>query len=114
MTMQTFRNKLGELVDIQTVPATRLKNDFANLLDQAARGGVVAITRHAATRAVLISFEEFESLAGERSSSLDVLGAKFDGLLERMQTPAARKGMQAGFDAAPQALGRAAVKSARK
>jgi len=31
-----------------------------------------------------------------------------------MQTPKARKGVRAAFDAAPAQLGRAAVKSARK
>jgi len=114
MSALTFRNKLGELVDIQSVPATQLKNQFASVLDQAVRGGPVAITKHDTARAVLISVEEFEALVGERTRSLDALGAQFDGLLARMQKPAAKKGMHAAFNAPPQALGRAAVKAARK
>jgi hypothetical protein len=35
-------------------------------------------------------------------------------MLARMQTPAAKKGAAAAFNAAPKALGRAAVKAARK
>ena len=110
----TFRNKLGELVDIQSVPATRLKNAFASVLEQAVRGGPVAITKHDATRAILISVEEFEALVDVRSRSLEALGAQFDGLLARMQTPAAKKGMNAAFNASPKALGRAGAKAARK
>lgn len=110
----TFRNKMGEWVDIESVPATAMKNQFANALDQAVRGRPVVITKHDKSKAVLISFEEFEALTGERSRSLDALGAQFDGLLARMQTSAARKGMDAAFNASPQALGRAAVKTVRK
>ncbi len=114
MSALTFRNKLGELVDIQSIPATQLKNKFASVLDQAVRGGPVAITKHDSARAILISVEEFEALVGERTRSLDALGAQFDGLLARMQTPAAKKGRHAAFNASPRALGRAAVKAARK
>lgn len=42
------------------------------------------------------------------------LHAKGGALLLRMQTPAAKKGMQQAFDAAPFQLGRAAVEAARK
>jgi antitoxin Phd len=114
MSALTFRNKLGKLVDIQSIPATRIKNQFASVLEQAERGRPVAITKHDSARAILISMEDFEALVGERSRSLDVLGAQFDGLLARMQTPAAKKGMDTAFNASPKALGRAAVKAARK
>ena len=114
MSALTFRNKLGELVDIRSVPATRFKNEFAVVFEQAVRSGAVAITKHDTARAVLLSVEEFEALAGERSRSLDALSGQFDGLLARMQTPAAKKGVAAAFNASPKALGRAAVKAARK
>ena len=114
MSALTFRNKLGELVDMQSVPATRFKNEFGTIFEQAIRSGAVAITKHDTARAVLISVEEFEALLGERASSLDALNGQFDGLLARMQTPAARKGMAAAFNASPKTLGRAAVKAARK
>lgn len=48
------------------------------------------------------------------SSHLDALSGNFGGLLERMQTPAARKEMEAAFNAEPEALGRAAVRAVRR
>ena len=109
MTRHTFRNRLGELVEIPEISATRAKNAFGELLDSVATSGAVAITRHDMPRAVLISFEEFESMSSARSDSLDALSAKFDGLLERMQTATARQGMEAAFNAGPAELGKAAV-----
>src|SRR5712691_6448892 len=113
MTTLTFRNRLGELIDVPSVASTRLKNEFGTVLEQAARGAV-AITRHDAPKAVLVSYEEFEALVKGQNQNLNDLGAEFDALLDRMQTPKARKGVQAAFNAAPAQLGRAAVKSARK
>ena len=110
----TFRNRLGDLVDIPSVPASDAKNRFGAILDQATSTGPVAITRHDTTRAVLVSVEEFESLIAERQSSLAALGAEFDGLLAKMQTPKARKGIAAAFSSTPAELGKAAVKSAAK
>jgi len=114
MSTLTFRNSRGELVDIPAVAATRLKNEFGAVLDQAVRGGAVAITRHETPRAVLISYEEFQALVRARTPSLNDLSAQYDALLSSMQTPEARKGMDAAFNASPAELGRAAVKAARK
>jgi antitoxin Phd len=114
MSALTFRNKLGDLVDIQSVPATRLRNEFGTIFEQAVSDGAVAITKHDTTRAILMSVEEFEALVGERSHSLDELSGQFEGLLARMQTVASKKGITAAFNASPKALGRAAVKAARK
>ena len=114
MASQTFRNRLGELVEIPEVAATQAKNTFGELLDRVAVSGAVAITRHDMPKAVLLSYEEFESLSNSRAETLDALSAKFEGLLERMQTPAFRKGMEAVFNASPEELGQAAVKAARR
>jgi antitoxin Phd len=109
----TFRNSQGELVDVPSVAATRLKNEFGAVLEQAVRGGAVAITRHETPKAVLISYDEFQALTKARSPNLADLRAEYDALLTRMQTPAARKGMEAAFNASPAELGRAAAKTAR-
>jgi antitoxin Phd len=114
MATHTFRNRLGELVEIPEVAATQAKNTFGELLDRVAASGAIAITRHDMPKAVLLSYEEFESLSNARSETLDTLSAKFEGLLERMQTPQAKKGMEAAFNATPAALGQAAVKAARR
>lgn len=110
----TFRNSRGELIDIPAVAATQVKNEFGAILDRAAHQGAVAITRHDTPKAVLLSYDEFESLNKMRSRSLGDLDAEFDGLLARMQTPRTKKGMKAAFNASPARLGRAAVKAARK
>jgi len=114
MASLTFRNSRGELVDVPSVAATRVKNEFGQILEQATHTGAVAITRHDTTKAVLLSLAEFESLVGLRSGSLDALGNEFDELLAGMQTQKSRKGMKAAFNASPAQLGRAAVKGARK
>ncbi|MGH7231615.1 MAG: type II toxin-antitoxin system Phd/YefM family antitoxin [Nitrospiraceae bacterium] len=110
----SFTNSQGKEIDILSVAATKVKNEFGAILDKATHGGAVAITRHDAPKAVLISYEEFESLVKMRSRVLDDLGAEFDTLLDRMQTAKSKKGMKAAFNASPAQLGRAAVKAARK
>lgn len=110
----TFRNRSGDLVEIPEVTASQAKNTFGEILDGAARSGAVAITRHRRPVAVLLSYEEFESLSSARSETLETLSAKFEGLLERMQAPGARRGMEAAFNAGPEDLGRAAAGAARR
>jgi len=114
MTSLRFRNSRGAWVEIPTVAATKVKNEFGSVLDTATREGAVAITRHDTPRAVLLSYEEFESLAQARSRTLDSLSEDFDTLLEAMQSPKAKKAMKAAFDASPEELGRSAVKAAAK
>jgi len=109
----SFRNSNGELVDVPTVAATRFKNEFGAIFEQAALGGAVAITKHNTPKAVLLSYAEFEALTRASSPVLDELTEEFDALLARMQTPSAKSGMAAAFDATPEQLSRAAVKAAR-
>lgn len=114
MSTLTFRNSQGDLVDLPTVAASRFKNEFGAIFEQAALGGAVAITKHDAPKAVLISYAEFQSLVKSRTPALEDLSAQFDGLLARLQSPRARKAMAAAFDASPAKLGRAAVKGAAR
>ncbi len=114
MARHMFRNRIGDLVEIPEVASTHAKNSFGELLDQVAASGAVAITRHDTPKAVLVSFEEFEALSRLRTESLDMLSTKFESLLDRMQSPQARKGMEAAFNVDPKALGEAAVQAARR
>jgi prevent-host-death family protein len=114
MTTLTYRNRRGELIDIPAVPATRFKSEFGAMLENVAAHGAVTITRHDAPKAVLLSYAEFESLVKLRAPALNDLSAQFDGLLRRMQTSRAKKGIAAAFNASPAELGRAAVKAAAK
>ena len=108
----TFRNRDGELVDVPTVAATRFKNEFGTIFEQAALGGAVAITKHNTPKAVLLSYAEFEALTKASTPALDDLSDEFDQLLESMQTPQSKSAMASAFDATPEQLGRAAVKAA--
>jgi antitoxin Phd len=73
----------------------------------------VVITKHNAPRAVLLSYPEFEALTASATPALDDLSDRFDELLASMQTPQAKAGVAAAFDATPEELGAAAVKAAR-
>ncbi len=59
-----------------------------------------------------MSYAEFEALTRASSPVLDELSEEFDALLAGMQTPKAKAGVAAAFDASPEELGRAAVKAA--
>lgn len=110
----TFRNSRGDFVDVPSIAATRVKNEFGMVLEQALRGGAIAITKHDTPKAVLISYEEFQALIKDRTPVLNELRAEYDVLLARMQTPAARQGMEDAFNATPEMLGKAAVRAVRK
>ncbi|WP_454788872.1 type II toxin-antitoxin system Phd/YefM family antitoxin [Mycolicibacterium lutetiense] len=114
MATLTFRNRAGELVDVPSVAATRFKNEFAAIVEQAALGGAVTITKHNAPKAVLISYAEFEALTHANTPALDELTDEFDTLLERMQAPESKAAMAAAFDATPEQLGTAAQSAAHR
>src|SRR6516225_9864969 len=105
MSTLTFRNRDGELVDVPTVAATRFKNEFGAIFEQAALGGAVAITKHNTPKAVLLSYAEFEALTRASAPALDELTERFDALLEGMQTDASKAAMASAFEATPQRLG---------
>ena len=109
-----FRNARGDLVEVESVPATRLKNEPGAIIEKVVTGGAVAITRHDTPKAVLISYDDFVSLAQAREPSLGALAAEFDALLESMQAPGARKAVASAFEATPAQLGAAAVREAAK
>lgn len=109
-----FRNSQGELVDVREIPATRFKNEFGAMFEQAALGGAVAITKHDAPKAVLISYDEFRALMRSRATDLGELDARFDALLAGMQSRKARTAMASAFEADAARLARTAVRAARK
>jgi prevent-host-death family protein len=113
MSTVPFRNRDGKLVDVPTVAASRLKNEFGAVFEQVALSGAVVITKHNVPRAVLLSYAEFEALTASATPVLDDLSERFDKLLATMQTPEAKAAVNAAFDATPQELGAAAVKAAR-
>ena len=84
------------------------------MLEIVLRGGRVVITKHDAPKAVVLSMDEFHALTQATERTLATLSGEFDALLAGMQTPSARAGMKAAFDASPRAVGRAAVAAARR
>lgn len=113
MSTVSFRNRDGKLVDVPMVAATRLKNEFGTVFEEVALRGAAVITKHDTPRAVLLSYAEFEALTASATPALDDLSERFDKLLDAMQTPEAKAGVAAAFDATPEELGAAAVKAAR-
>jgi prevent-host-death family protein len=94
--------------------ATKAKNQMGQVLETVMQGGVVFITKHETPKAAVISIEEYERLSRAGKAKLDALSSEFDALLDKMQTPEAREGMQAAFEAPPEQLAQAALEFARK
>jgi antitoxin Phd len=92
--------------------ATKVKNQMGQVLDRVMQGETVLITRHEIPKAAVIPMVEFEKLSRSQEEGLSALSKKYDAMLARMQTPAARRGMKAAFDASPKQLGKAAVEFA--
>ncbi len=96
------------------ISATDAKNEFGRILEKVLQGGTVVITKHDVPKAVVISVDDFDALSRANRVKLDTLSGEFDALLARMQTPAARAGMKAAFNASPKRLGQAALAAASK
>ncbi len=95
-----------------TVTATQAQNEFGRVLDDATRDGAVVITKHGQPKAVLLSIARFGQLQDREATALASLSAKFDEMLDRMQTPESRAAVDRTFEASPQELGKAAVAGA--
>ena len=109
-----FRTPRGEVRTLEPVPASRLKNSPGAIVDQAAAGRPVVITRHDSPRVVILSFDDFEALSSAHEPALGELEARFDEFFGDMQKPEAKRAVAAALDATPKQLGRAAVAAARK
>ena len=87
---------------------------MGQVLDEVMQGKIVLITRHETPKAAVIPMTEFEKLSRTAGEQLSMLSRKYDAMLARMQTPAARRGMKAAFDASPKQLAQAALRFAPK
>ena len=97
-----------------TFTATNAKNQMSRVLETVMQGGVVFITKHETPKAAVIPIAEYEKFSRAAEARLSALSGEFDAMLARMQTPKARAGLQAAFDASPEDLAKAAVEFARK
>ena len=112
--LASVRNARGEVLALSSITASEAKTEFARVLEIAAQGGAVVVTKHDAPKAIVLSVENFNALAAAAETNLDTLDREFDALLARMQTPNARRGMKTAFEASDQQLGQAAVAAARR
>lgn len=110
----TPRGFSPRIQELPTVTATELKQSTADVLDQVSGGKAVAITRHDKPRAVLISVEQYQELAGGDGDWLADLHEEYRGMLVRMQEPAQKEAALRAFNATPEELGKAAVAAAKK
>ena len=102
------------IADMPSISATELKNATADVFEQVATRRAVAITRHEKPRAVLLSVEQYEALAGQRPDWLEKLHEEYRGLLDRMQGPEQRAAAEKLFKATPEELGEAALWAAQQ
>lgn len=96
------------------ITSTEAKNRFGQVFNDALEGTVVVITTHATPKAVLLSYDAYQTLTRSSTKTLDELRASFAEMVARMQTPRVRAGLRAGFRATPKQLGKAAVVAARR
>lgn len=96
--------------------ATAAKNELSHMMDMAATGRRVVITRHKTPKAVLISVDEYAELVEdarkEDSRKLEAMRKRYDALVASMQTPESQGRMDDFFQATPEQLGEAAVEAA--
>lgn len=100
--------------EMPTITATELKNATADVFEKVSARRAVAITRHDKPRAVLLSVEQYEALAGGRPDWLEDLHAKYRRMLDDMQGPEQRAAAERAFNATPEELGEAALAGARR
>jgi antitoxin Phd len=104
----------GDTLEPIKITATKAKNQMGQMLKTVMQGGVVLITLREIPEAAVIPMAEYEKLTGAAEARLNAMSREFDDLLAHMQTPRARAGMRAAFDASPEELARNAVAFARK
>ena len=97
-----------------SVPSTTAKDQFGKLLERVAAGEIVRITRRGRRPAVVLSEELYESLVGALPDPLERLRGQFDAMVARVNSAKGRKAADTLFAADGDALGRAALKAARK
>lgn len=99
---------------VVVLPSTEAQNEFGRVMEQAANGQDVAITRRHVPRVVVVSAERYRSLvAASARPALDALAAEFDALYASMQVPGAGARRRAALLAPAADLGAAAVAAAR-
>lgn len=100
----------------EDISATDFKRHFGQTLDQVLQGRAVRITRHGRerNRLVLIRESDLRRLSSNTAHPLDALRARFDALLEQMQSDTAREAVNRVNEAGSAEFGTAALKAFRE
>src|SRR5687767_15129030 len=85
---------------LPAVTASDLKNKLGEVIAQASKGAV-AITRHQRVEFVLLPVEQYLEFQKARTAPLEALSSEFDAMVARMNTPAAKRGVDRLFTATP-------------
>jgi prevent-host-death family protein len=95
----------------RSVPATQAKNRFGEILLAVRDAGPVFIERHGQAQAVVLGIDAYNKLTSNQARTpqereLDYWTREFDALHARMQTPEARRAVDAMFSATDAELNR--------
>lgn len=104
----------SESPDPTRMSSTQAQNEFGRLVDTVLGGERILITRHDVPKAVLLSFEDYQALAGRSVVDLTALTARFDTLLASMQAPGQADRMLGAFRAGAEDVSAAAMTEATK
>lgn len=100
--------------DLQSSPASELKNAFKSVFNQALQQGAVSITRNRKREAILLSAELYDQMIAEIAAKdpLEALRKDYDARFSALQTNKAKAAYEDAFNASPEDLGKAAVDQA--
>jgi PHD/YefM family antitoxin component YafN of YafNO toxin-antitoxin module len=115
MTRATDTHDLRPSEALPTSPASRLKNAFKPVFQQALQEGAISITRNNKREAILLSANLYDRIVAELAAHdpLEILRKDYDKRFGAMQTKAAQNRYEDAFNAAPEVLGQAAVDQAK-
>lgn len=102
----------ASVADMSEVSASVLKNKFSEVARLATQGPL-AVSRHKRREFVILSAGQYEELQQSRRAPLESLGAEFDQLIAKMNTPKAKRAVASLFSASPKSLAKAAVNARR-
>ena len=91
-----------------SISVTELRRNLAAAIRRVREGEHVHITQNGQPTAVLVSAREYERLVGLPREGLPDFEAQFHSLIEKMQTPEQRRGVERFFRMTGEELGEAA------
>lgn len=93
---------------VATVSSTEAQNSLGDLLERAAQGDRIVITRYGKRQAVILAAEDYDALLAEEEVSLEALEQEFEETMARIQTPDQARAVDALFQISGKELGEAA------